>query len=279
MNRIRRQANQINAFDKILALDERDLDPVFRREFGDHLNRSSRGFGYWCWKPQIIRQAFEDMVDGDTLFYVDAGCHINVAGRNRLMEYFHEIDAADSGVVGFQVRPPTGPLFHDGGELDNWQDVAWTKGDLIDYLGVRDDDKILRSPTIVATVIFFRKCPASVQLVQKWRDAFLYDFGLIDDTASKSENYPEFVEHRHDQACFSILSKLAGVQTLSAAEMRYPMADGSGDFDWNALNEFPFHAKRDKTRSWRVRRLASIRKRMSTISGAIRRLFGARKNQ
>ena len=31
---------------------------------------------------------------------------------------------------------------------------------------------------------------------------------LIDDTPSKSPNFKEFIEHRHDQSIFSLLTKL-----------------------------------------------------------------------
>ncbi len=271
LNRIHKQAMQINAFDRIITLDERALNPAFREEFQKHLKRGSRGYGYWCWKPQIILQTLEDMRDGDTLLYVDAGCHINLAGRNRLLEYFNEIDVAESGVVGFQAKPPNGPLIHDGRELEIWQDKTWTKGDLIDFLGVRDDTEILCSPTTVATIILFRKCPKAVELAQKWRAVFSSDFSLIDDTPSNSPNYPDFIEHRHDQACFSILSKLAGVQTLSAFEMWYPLPGKPGYPDWEALSDFPFHAKRDKLRSRYSKRLTSIQKLLDKIPNALNR--------
>jgi hypothetical protein len=71
---------------------------------------------------------------------------------------------------------------------------------------------------------------------------------LIDDTPSSSPNKYGFIEHRHDQAIFSLLCIKYKVLTVSAYEYWYPKK-GSLQIiapDWAALKEFPIHAKRDK---------------------------------
>ena len=72
----------------------------------------------------------------------------------------------------------------------------------------------------------------------------ILDFNLIDDTPSKSKNLKGFIEHRHDQAVFSILCKINSVDTLSAYEYWYP-SKSKGKPDWSILKDYPIHAKRD----------------------------------
>lgn len=270
LKRIERQASEMGVFDDILICDEHSLSPAFRKQFRRRLRPGSRGYGYWCWKPQIILQSLRKMEDADTLLYVDAGCHFNVRGQKRLVEYFEMADRAKTGVVGFQAVPPQPPLDAENCGADGWLDVAWTKGDLIDHFGVRDNEAILRTPTIVATLIVFRKCGPAIRLLEKWRAVFSEDFSLVDDTPSISPNYPEFNEHRHDQAAFSLLGKLAGIDTISAFETWYPAAGSSLQHhakpDWDALRDFPIHAMRDKPRSRGSRKLISVQKRIRALS-------------
>ena len=81
-------------------------------------------------------------------------------------------------------------------------------------------------------------------ILRKWIEIIDADFSLIDDTPSKSPNTPDFIEHRHDQAIFSILCKLNNVYTLSAFEYWYPKWNSRRP-DWRALKYMPIHAKRD----------------------------------
>ena len=74
------------------------------------------------------------------------------------------------------------------------------------------------------------------------------NFSLLDDTPSRSSNFDGFVDHRHDQAIFSLLCLKHKVTVLSAYEFWYPanLSYGILGMDWEALEDFPIHAKRDK---------------------------------
>lgn len=41
---------------------------------------------------------------------------------------------------------------------------------------------------------------------------------LVDDSYSQSPNFPEYIEGRHDQSIFSVLTKLSGGTALPATE-------------------------------------------------------------
>lgn len=244
-DRLAKQAKALEFYDSIYSYSEQNLSPDFRGKHKDDLVEGTRGFGYWCWKPQIIYQVLEGMNDGDVLQYTDAGCHLNPNGIVRLGEYFELAQKSKKGILAFQLRDPSPPLAKPSFGALNLPDCQWIKGDLLDYFGVRDREDITATQTIGAGIIFIRKCRESMALLEKWRTVIEADFSLIDDTPSKSKNMADFKEHRHDQAIFSIICKLESIETISAYEYWYPSKVGV-EPDWKMLESYPVHAKRDK---------------------------------
>ena len=246
LRRIKKQAENLNFYDEIIAWNEKDIDTKFRSKFKDRLKLFSKGYGYWAWKPQIILQALDKVEMGDIIQYTDSGCHLNIKGKKRLLEYFEMTKELNPGILAFQAKLPEYPLNilpeHYNNLLD---DYKWAKGDLIDYLNVRNNKEVLYTPTIGAGILFIRKDESSIRIIKDWLSVIESDFKFIDDTKSVSENLPGFIEHRHDQAIFSILAKLNGVKTLSSYEYHYPKIDSKKP-DWIALKDYPIHAKRDK---------------------------------
>lgn len=248
LQRIKNQALAMGSYDFIVLANENNLDLKFREQFSEYLKPGVRGFGYWSWKAQIILQTLSQMNDGDLLQYTDAGCHLNPKGRKKLDEYFIKAQNSKSGVLAFQSTPPT---FHNQKiKLLDLREAKWCKGDLCDALGVRSNTNIMDTQTIGAGVIFIKKCDESLKLVTSWLDVYKNNFNLIDDSKSKSENPLGFIEHRHDQSIFSILSKLNRVETVSAYEYWYPNGKGRPGPDWEVLREYPIHAKRDRGLHW-----------------------------
>ncbi len=244
--RICHQARRMGSYSRIIGAKETDLDPHFQQHFARYLNSETRGFGYWCWKPQIILQALHSMNEGDVLHWVDAGCHLNPRGKWRLKEYLKMAESSRYGVLGFRNSPPLPPFPHDGRELPSYPDIHWTKGDLLDRLGVRADLDLLNQSSIGATIIMVRKCTSSVSLVKEWLSIPYEDFSLIDDSPSRSENLEGFREHRHDQSIFSLLGKLKPIDTVSVFESWYPRRDDMTTPDWPAVRNYPIHIRRDR---------------------------------
>lgn len=250
LTRLVQQARCMEVFNHILMLNENNLPAEFRDCFNNRLVFGSRGFGYWSWKPEVILMALEKMNLGDCLLYVDAGCHLNIRGRKRLLEYFEVVKEQETGIVAFQASPPSvanSSLRHDGRKLFDQPNYRWIKGDLLDFFGVRDDPSVVNGQAIGAGIILIRKCDKAIAVIQEWQQIIREHFDLLDDTPSVSPNLSGFIEHRHDQAIFTLLCLKHGVKTLSAYEYWYP-AKGSGSLkpDWDALGEFPIHAVRDK---------------------------------
>jgi hypothetical protein len=259
--RIVLQAKDLRYFDNIFSCSEKDLDSEFREKFRQKLKVNVRGFGYWCWKPQIITQTLKQLPENDTLLYVDAGCHLNPRGLWRLKEYFAMVEASNAGILAFQAREPEPPFPYDGRWLPDLREKYWTKGDVLDYFGVRDCLDVINSQSIGAGIVFFRNCETAHSILQEWKAVFEQDFGNIDDSPSKSENLPGFKGHRHDQSIFSVLAKLRGVSTVSAYEYWYPQPNTKQP-DWEVLKNYPILAKRDKEYGFTTRAKEKIKKKL-----------------
>lgn len=238
-----KESSNLNFYDQIIALEENDLAPDFIEKFGGQLNSSVRGFGYWVWKPQVLLQVLETLDVGDVLQYADVGFSVNPLGINRLNDYFERASRTSTGIVGFQGRRPEFPMVDDGRELPTWPDREWTKGDLFDHFGVRDNSEITDTPTVQAGLLFVRKSAVAEKILRQWLDVYYYDFHLADDSPSRSPNLEGFREHRHDQSIFSILAKLNNIDTYSSNEFWFPQTLSSKG-DWEALSFSPFHATR-----------------------------------
>lgn len=258
LKRIRRQARAFGfAKERTLIWTEHDLDPDFREKMKEHLIPGSRGYGYWCWKPQIILQALDRMSDGDVLLYADAGCHLNPKGQKRFEEYVRMAD--EHGLLAFQSRSPKGTAEPDP-RYHFLPEGQWSKGDLLDYFDVRNNTPILTTGQIGATVIVMANRPEVVDLFTRFRAVFLEYFELCDDTPSRSPNLPGFQENRHDQSVFSLLLKLENrYPTLSSDEYtpcrsfappEYRDDDSWGASSFSELADKPILAKHDKG-GWR----------------------------
>lgn len=272
--RISGQAAALGVFDRIAVLDETSLDPAFRQRFAQHLVRGSRGYGYWCWKPQVILQELDGMQDGDLLQYTDTGCHLRPQGRMRLEEYFTSVAAHPSGLLGFQNRPWRGGSAELAFQLP---DKHWIKGDLLDYFQIRDRPDITDTGTFGAGIIFARKCPNAVSFFRQWLAVFEHDFTLVDDTPSRTPNLPGFKEHRHDQGVFSILAKKYGIASESAFEYWYPKSENPIEPDWTAIVDRPIWAIRDKDLGMADKLAKMPRRIVSTIARTLRQRLRPRK--
>ena len=242
LGRIKKQAEAMGVYNTVSVNDESDLDVDFRERFKNRLIISSRGYGYWSWKPQIILQKLAKMDEGDVLHYADAGCHLNYRGIYRLGEYFELARNSPSGILAFQGKFPD-----DEPHLMQWflPERKWTKADLFDYFNIADE-QIMNSSQITATSIFVKKCSKAKQIIESWRQVYIDNFELADDTLSKKQNSEDFIEHRHDQSIFSLLCKINKVATVSSFEYWYPSKRNLQKPDWNKLNNMPIWAKRDK---------------------------------
>ena len=200
--RFHNQAKESNFFDNIFIYNEYNLpkDEKFEALLS-HKLVPSRGFGYWCWKPFIILKTLENLKDGDILVYADIGCHINKEGEKRFYEYLDIV--IEHKALCFKMQ---------------FLESCWTKSDLFNYFGKLNDKNITNSSQRMATICIFEKNDINLEFVNKWLQVYYDDFSLVDDTPSKLPNFDWFIENRHDQSVFSILSKIYDIYAIYSGE-------------------------------------------------------------
>lgn len=144
------------------------------------------GFGYFIWKPFIIRDAMDKMSDGDILFYCDCG-DIFHPGIVKLVENIIEDDCCLLPLGGFINK-------------------NWSKRDCFVYMNC-DDESYWESLQLEAGIGFWKVCDQSKKIVDEWIE-YSQDRRIISDDKNvcEKENFPEFNEHRRDQ---SILTNIA----------------------------------------------------------------------
>ena len=196
LQRIEREAAASGFFDVVEIKRPRDLGRTFWRKHGRFVRGNRRGYGYWIWKPWLILEALRACRAGEMLVYADAGSTINAAARRRFDDYCGALEQSPLGVVGFQM-----------GAL---QERRFTKGDAFEAL---DAWHLRDTGQAIATMILWRACPGSIRLAEEWL-ALCETYALISDAPSAAPNDPTFIEHRHDQSLFSLLSKQHGATLI-----------------------------------------------------------------
>ena len=117
------EANNLLFFNKIIGLTDNYLknDAYFWKKHGTFIENNVKGYGFWIWKPYIIKKKLQELEHGEILIYMDAGCSINALGKVRLHEYVTLLNNQTAyGILSFQ--------------MNHLEEVKFTKKKLFDYL-------------------------------------------------------------------------------------------------------------------------------------------------
>lgn len=202
-------------FTKIIGFNEKDLknDPPFWQKHGNFIESNPRGYGYWLWKPYLIKKTLDSMDENEILVYADAGCFINMNENSlkRFYEYVEMVKNSPLGIISFQM---TLPEF----QYNKYHTIQNVLNDSLSNM--EEMHRILTNGQCHATVIFLCKKRHCVDIVNKWWE-YSQQYNLIDDTHIENE-YPEFKDHRHDQSIYSLLVKQMGSIFLKDETFFYP---------------------------------------------------------
>jgi len=189
-SRLLNQATSLNLFKECrLYTANHLLHSDFWSQHQNFVNNNRRGFGYWLWKPYIIKKNMEEMNDGDILLYLDCGCEIHNKCREELLKCIEAVKI--DKIVGTTVSVQ--------------KEKDWCKMDLIERLVMTHHDSI-NDLQRQAGANLFLICPETRTFVNAWYE-LCCDYHNIDDSPSIVQNSPTFCEHRHDQSIFSLLTK------------------------------------------------------------------------
>lgn len=212
-------------FDKSYFLtQETTLSKKYWKELKPGLYR--RGYGFWAWKAVIIKEYMQKLNDGDMLFWSDGGIFWNYTPEalTRFQEYLGMVNI-EKPLLTFQQ--PT-------------MEQEYTKGDVLNALGVYDNKEICESLQLWAGCFLMMKTPKMMELLDRWIELNDLSKELITDKRSTIPNKQGFKEHRHDQSIFSCLAKLYPHTEISWKEV-LPENE-----DWESMKDFPIQGRRLK---------------------------------
>lgn len=178
--------------DTVIEYSPLNIDSAFREKNKD-IFQYSRGDGLWIWKPYIIRDALTKVSDGDYVVYTDSGS----AFVRKIKHLIEAMNAQKTDIMVFCI---------------NQQECKYTKRDALILMDC-DREDILNSLQICGTYIIIRKNEETCSFVNEYLQ-YAQDRRIITDEPNVmgKDNYPEFIENRHDQTVLSLLCKKHGIK-------------------------------------------------------------------
>lgn len=172
---------------EIIIFHKSDISEKFILENKDILN-SSRGGGYWLWKPYIINNVLSKINDGDFLFYLDSTYYFT----ENFTELYNE-PIQNTDILVWNNKP---------NETTN-QFKYYCKSDVIHKYNMEDYAYNQNVNEFWAGAIFIKKTTKSVNIINEWL-SMCCNYSDITDSPSVSIN-PFFIDHRHDQSLLTIV--------------------------------------------------------------------------
>ncbi len=141
-----------------------------------------RGAGYWLWKPYVILDTLKNATEGDLVIYIDSGIII----KKPLDLLINQL--GDFHMMAFYT---------------SFKNLLYIKNDLFTQMGM-DSNYAKQHLHYDAAILVMRNVKQTREFVEKWLK-WCEDEHALTDTPSKSNESPEFIDHRHDQAIMSLL--------------------------------------------------------------------------
>ena len=224
--RIQQEATNMG-FNNVNVYSPQDISESFRAQTMPFISYP-RGGGYWLWKSFLLKQTFDKMKLDDICVYADAGCHINIHGKQRLQEYYDIVNSDESGIISFHL-----------GDL---QEEMYTNEKVFEHFNISiNNTKIRKSSQYIATILIIRKCKSTIDLINNYYNIAVTCPDLFSDVHNSYKPNAVFRDHRHDQSIFSILRKQYGSVVLP--DETY---NGDNALNWHALKHIPILATRIK---------------------------------
>lgn len=193
--RIKNQALEFG-FDQVNIFGPSDLSDEFKEKTKTALN-NFKGGGYWIWKTYCLKKIMDEADLNDIIVYCDAGCSVNKNGKEKFDEYIKMLKSSDTPILSHEF------LF------SFYKNCQYTKKDVFDFFNITKEHEIYNKRQLISTVIIMIKTEYTIKLINEYYDIAINNPNLFTDTYI-TPNYPEFIDHRHDQSIFSILRYLRG---------------------------------------------------------------------
>ena len=194
VNRICGEAKETKLFDSVIGYTDEHLksDKEFWKKHGKFITENRKGYGYWLWKPYLIKKRLNEIKEGELLFYSDAGSGFNLKYSSDFIKIRIEEVKKTKKMMG----------------ITTCLERNYNKIDLVKYFGYENSPFYLRQKQKGGGAILMMKTPEVVNLINEWYEIGYKDnYHFIDDSPSKAEEPKGFKVHRHDQSIYSLLTK------------------------------------------------------------------------
>ena len=166
-------------------------DKNIPRKMNDYAETYKRGYGYWIWKPFIIKESLEKLKEGEILLYVDGRSGLKKSGKPiKWLDYFMQESKLD--IACWQ-------MVH--------KEMHWTNGDIISAFKLNLNSELLKTGQFATTFHAYRKNKKTLNFVNEWLNFLKNNLAICRDEQSINLNHRKFMENRHDQSVFSLLIK------------------------------------------------------------------------
>jgi hypothetical protein len=224
-NRIKNEAKLSGWFDSITVYGPDDLDDKFKLKFKNILQQSRIG-GYGIWRPYIIKKKLNEINNNDILIYLDAGCSINLQGKNRFDEYIEMLENSNEGVISFQLK-----------HLEK----RYTTKEIFNNFNIDINGEIANSYQILDGILIMKKNKNLINLNNIWYNVIYDNPLLFTDHYNNNNQESYFIDNRHEQSIFSVIRKMHN-PILLKDETYF----GKGNFGKEISLKYPFWATRKK---------------------------------
>ena len=192
-HRVREQATSLGIFQKVVSVTNENLAkwcPRMSENYGEFLSSAHKGFGYFCWKIELVQSALSGAFGPcDGVLWVDAGCEIYKSPWTTLRLKHWMKSAEKSGTFVFNLNTP---------EQD------YTKRSLFGYFPNLDPSD--RTPQFQATW-FMLYGDTGRKIANEWLRIALLGIETLDLSESPGGEVATFVEHRNEQSLLSLVLK------------------------------------------------------------------------
>ncbi len=188
-------AKKSEVFDELYSFSNKDVPNKHLMPFNYLLNEK-RGGGYWIWKYLLLEKLIINTKENDLIVYCDSGSSLNYHAKDRLLDYFDLINYSEFG--NFRIE-----------SKKNHIEKYWTTNEIFKYFDVLNNKSITDSPQLLGGYLIFKNCEHTRDLLNIFFQLIKKDWKLMtDEYNSIQKNY--FIENRHDQSIWSVMSKKYG---------------------------------------------------------------------
>lgn len=160
-----------------------------------------KGYGYFIWKPFIVKDTLEKMDESEILLYIDG--RTGFVNKKNIFNFQNKI-LKISWLNKFIKNKNYDCAFW---QMEKNIEKIWTTGDLFKKFNIKLESNEANDSQFSATFFCIRKNEKTIQFIDSWYQFLLNNYEICRDNISKEINSFDFIENRYDQSVLSLLLK------------------------------------------------------------------------